>query len=304
MEYKETQESINLTALNEDYMKVYYSRPYQKFINRKIRRLSFSTLIREFTTGYFLKRIKSMMTGGSSYKPRDSVKELRHVDTEERIAVYTVIIGNYDTLKQPYFISSQCDYFVITDHNIKTEGTCWKIKLIDDYRIDNSYSNTKKARYVKTHPEVFFPNYKYSIFLDGNIQIISDLVPLVKQLGKGSFATHLHPSNDCIYQEGKDIIALGKSKPEEVNRQLNTYRQNSFPAHFGLCETNVLVREHNRDDCLAIDSAWWNELNQFTLRDQLSLTYVVWKIEKKFSWIRLLGNNPRKNPRLRYLAHN
>lgn len=303
MIFEESQESKNLMKLNNDYMDVYYSSSYQRYINRKVRKLDIKTIINELKTGYFMNRIKSMFSVETKDNVDNCKEELRVVDSSDRIAIYTVIIGGYDTLKQPLYISSQCDYFVISDQDIDVTNTCWKLININSFNIDKTYSNTKKARYVKTHPDVFFPDYKYSIFIDGNFLVVADLVPLVMRLGSGSFAAHLHPKNNCIYQEGKDIIALGKSSELDVKKQLVAYKNEGFPKHFGLCETNILVREHNEFHCKNIDAAWWNEMQKYTLRDQLSLTYVVWKYEKEFEWIRCLGNNPRKNPRLRYLSH-
>lgn len=303
MKYVETQQSKNLKKLNQDYLDIYYSKAYQKSINRRVRKLTPVIIINEFKTGYFIKRLKSMFLGELTGNKLESDNPKRSIDVEERIAVYTVIIGGYDTLKQPMFVSEQCDYYVVTDQEIKTDGTCWKRIDLNSYQVGDDFSNTKKARYVKTHPEVFFSDYKYSIFLDGNFLIVSDVVPLVEMLGSGSFATHLHPINDCIYQEAKDIVALGKASEKEVEQQLAQYKQEGFPMHFGLCETNVLVREHLNPECIAIDQAWWDQMEKYTLRDQLSLTYVVWKTYKSFDWIKLLGANPRKNPILRYLSH-
>lgn len=307
MEYRETLESKNLVKLNQDYLDVYYSRAYQKYINRNVRKLSPSIVLNEFKTGYYMKRIKSIVTGGQRQSTTSSAteerKNLRTVDTSERIAVYTVIIGDYDTLKQPLYVSPQCDYFVLSDHEINTEGTDWRCMNVNSYFEGVNYSNTKKARFVKTHPHLFFKEYKYSIFLDGNFLIVGDLVPLVEMLADNVFATHLHPSNDCIYQEAKDIIALGKYSASEVNEQIEVYKKEGFPEHYGLFETNVLVREHLSPECKDINESWWHEMEQYTLRDQLSFTYVLWKTKYGIDSISLLGNNPRKNPRLRYMLH-
>lgn len=299
--YIESEESKNMMKLNEDYLSVYYSSAYQKYINRNVRKLSLGKLWDEFRTGYFIKRINSMFNPKPLVKERVS-QELCDIE-DKKVAVYTVIIGKYDNLHNPMYNSPQCDYYLVTDNDIDTSGTYWNKVDINKYDIPVEWSNTKKARYCKTHPELFFKEYEYSIFLDGNFLIVADLIPMVEKLGNSVFATHLHPGNDCVYQEGKDIIALGKSKSSDVNKQVNSYKSQGFPKHYGLFETNVLVRKHNDSICLALDHSWWNEMEKYTLRDQLSLTYVLWKENLGFNFVKILGSNPRMNPRLRYLSH-
>lgn len=299
--YKETEQSKNLMKLNEDYLKVFYSSAYQKYVNRNVRKLNFKQIWSELYTGYFFKRIKSMFFP-IPLAEDSQCGELLDIGNK-KVAIYTVIIGGYDNVLNPMYKSQQCDYFLLSDTDIDTEGTYWNKIDVNQYNIPHNWSNTKKARFCKTHPELFFRDYEYSIFIDGNFLVIADMVPMVEKLGNAFFATHLHPGNDCIYQEGKDIIALGKSSANEVKKQLNNYKNEGFPEHYGLFETNVLVRKHNDERCICIDHSWWNEMDKYTLRDQLSLTYVLWKENMGFDSVKVLGRNPRMNPRLRYLTH-
>lgn len=300
--YIESNESKNLMKLNEDYLRVYYSPAYQKYINKNVRKLSIKQIWNEFYTGYFIKRISSMFRTKNFVSEGDSHSDICDIGNK-KVAVYTVIIGGYDHLHNPMYKSPQCDYYLLTDNDIDTEHTYWNRIDIRNFDIPEDWSNTKKARYCKTHPEIFFKEYEYSIFLDGNFCIIADMVPMVEKLSSSFFATHLHPGNDCIYQEAKDIVALGKSEYGEVKKQISDYRMEGFPEHYGLFETNVLVRKHNDLECIHMNHYWWNEMEKYTLRDQLSLTYVLWKYGWGFDSVAILGENPRMNTRLRYLAH-
>lgn len=302
MKYNESKQSKNLMKLNNDYIELFNKTNSCFWKKRNLKKLNYRIIINKIIYGYYFKDKLNNRNKLKTFKTNPIIEEKREVDTNDRIAIYTVIIGDYDSLKEPLYISDQCDYYVITD-KMRSKKTCWK--TIDINKFDNlkSFSNTKKARYAKTHPEIFFKDYKYTIFVDGNIQIISDLIPLIEKMGHHVFATHLHPLNNCIYEEGRDIITFRKATKYEVNRQLNYYKKMGFPKRFGLFETNVLVREHNNDECKNIDRQWWSEMEKFSLRDQLSLTYVLWNNKYKFSWIGILGNNPRTNPRIRYLPH-
>ena len=42
-------------------------------------------------------------------------------------------------------------------------------------------------------------------------------------------------------------------------------------------ETNVLLRKHNTAECINLMNHWWEWIEKNSKRDQLSLTYVLWK---------------------------
>lgn len=295
--------SKNLMKLNQDYLQLYYSSSYQKHLNKKIRKLSIKDMLFQIYTGYFYHRIKSMFfLDNKKYYPTCSNNGKVNLENQ-RIAVYTVIIGDYDDLKEPLFYSENCDYYVITDKLNIDEESIWKKIMIADYINVEEFSNTEIARYVKTHPHIFFKEYSYSLFIDGNFLIVADIMPLFSGFSSKFLGLHIHPSNECIYKEGNDVIALRKSNLTDVKTQLNYYRKQGFPKNYGLFETNIMIRKHNDKECIKIMEEWWNQMKQYTKRDQLSLTYVLWKLGYSFNDIYILGNNPRLNPRFRYLSH-
>jgi len=49
--------------------------------------------------------------------------------TGKRIAVYTAIYGNYDTIPEPLYADPMCDYYIFTDKDIP-EGSIWKKEML------------------------------------------------------------------------------------------------------------------------------------------------------------------------------
>ena len=47
----------------------------------------------------------------------------------------------------------------------------------------------------------------------------------------------------------------------------------------------MLIRNHNEQDCIDLMEAWSNELDNGSLRDQLSFNYVMWKQNKMINII-------------------
>ena len=213
-----------------------------------------------------------------------------------KIAIYTVSTGKYDDIKEPIYVDdNNIDYFVFTEQEIKSTSVWNKLNIPTNIK---EFPSLDQARYLKTHPHLFFKDYDYSIFIDGNIRITCDIKPLIYTMidQKRNIAIHKHQVRNCIYQEAKAIYAAGKANKKILNNQMKKYRKDGFPDKFGLFETNVLIRKHNDKECIKIMDDWWSEMCQWTKRDQLSFTYSLWKNKKNCNYIMSLGNNSRRNP--------
>ena len=78
---------------------------------------------------------------------------------QSRLAVYTVLFGDYDTVKPVKYKSPKCDYYIITDQPVD-DGLGWtKIEREIPVELRNA-SNAIKNRYFKMHPDVLFPDYE------------------------------------------------------------------------------------------------------------------------------------------------
>ena len=90
------------------------------------------------------------------------------------------------------------------------------------------------------------------------------------------FAISRHPHRDCSYEEAQMCLEMRRDNPEIINEQCRFMRDDGFPEHFGLFETNVMYRR-NTPDNRKVAAVWWEMLHRFSRRDQLSLMYSVWK---------------------------
>jgi hypothetical protein len=106
-----------------------------------------------------------------------------------------------------------------------------------------------------------------------------------KYLSKYDMAVPKHFARDCVYDEAKECVILGKTKYDETQKQMDKYKNEGFPKNFGLGENNILFRKHNSENIIKLMNDWWEELNTQTKRDQLSLAYVLWKNGEKFCFM-------------------
>lgn len=111
----------------------------------------------------------------------------------------------------------------------------------------------------------------------------------------------VHDKRDCIYDEGPACIELKKDCPRIINRQLERYRKEGFPAHYGLLSGGILYRKHNSPALRAVDEMWWNEVRKGSKRDQLSFNYVCYCLEFQYDSCPL---NYFHNPYFAYRTHN
>lgn len=191
----------------------------------------------------------------------------------EKLVVYTAITGSYDNLKDPAFVDKDITYVCFTDnHEIKSN--VWNVEYI---------SNTKDsdvlfARYIKSQPHIFFPEFETSVWIDGSFHIIADIREYINKYQKESVMLCFpHYERECIYDEACACIFLKKERIENIMRQINMYYGENYPFNNGLYATGCLVRRHNDDFCKIVMNEWMKQIEKYSLRDQISLPYVFWK---------------------------
>lgn len=197
--------------------------------------------------------------------------------SKNKLVVYTCITGGYDTLREVKYLSPNVDYICFTD-NAALKSKTWKILPLPADLLSEK-SVIKRQRFIKILPHKYLSEYDSSLWVDSNIEIIGDLYDFFKKydLNKKILYVNKHPSRDCIYREQLAVIRLKKDTFENTSEQINRYRDEGFPEHYGLAETNILLRKHNDKRCVSLMEAWANEIRQGSHRDQLSFNYCVWK---------------------------
>lgn len=190
--------------------------------------------------------------------------------------VYTCITGNYDELTQPHFINPNCDYVCFTDNKrlLKKKNLHpWVIKPLGFNKLDN----VRNARWHKTNPHVLFPEYESSIWIDANINILSvGLFDILSRMNK-PIITVKHFARNCIYEECNECEYLEKDDKNIIIKARELLIYSGMPRNYGLAETNIVFRKHNEPLIIKIDNEWWQIIRDFSRRDQLSFTFVLWK---------------------------
>jgi hypothetical protein len=202
-------------------------------------------------------------------------------DKKYRLLVYTALFDDYDYLIDPREKFEGCDFICFTDQK-QLKSDFWEIRLIDKCDLPPNMMNRK----YKILPHLFIPSYERSLYIDPNIAILKNPKDLSdKYLNHLDFAVPKHFLRNCVYDEAKECIILIKDKKNNIKKQIQRYKKANFPAQFGLSENNILLRNHLEKSVLTLMDCWWLELKKETMRDQLSLPYVMWKENRVYNFM-------------------
>ena len=195
----------------------------------------------------------------------------------KKFVVYTAMVGEYDNIHQPSYIDDSFDYILFSDCAEETQIGVWSVRRINYF----NPNRIKVARWAKTHACQLLPEYEMSVWVDASVDlqdsyVFNKAISLYKQ--GVNIATMTHSKRDCIYDE---MFAVFKSGYEEIDVLAKWHKKlerELYPRHNGLSETGLVYRAHN-DIVLSFESEWWNCIERYSRRDQLSFNYVAWRLK-------------------------
>ena len=219
-----------------------------------------------------------------------------------KCAVYTVITGGYDTLRDPEYINPDWDYYCFTDSPEEYESAIWKIKKLNKI-IEMDTSRTQ--RYAKTHPFVLLPEYDYTVYVDGKMSISENLDEYINTFSRGcSMLCFPHPTRQYIEEELEALKSVRIKNPKlcsKMDEQVRVYKNSGYNNSVSLVETACLIRSNHDEALIEVMEDWWKEIQIRSDRDQLSLGYVCWKHDYQFD---ISALNIYNNKYLKHHPHN
>ncbi|MCK4539875.1 DUF616 domain-containing protein [Candidatus Parcubacteria bacterium] len=243
----------------------------------------------------------------------------------KKIIIYTAIFGGKDNLIEPKVVPENCDFICFTDLNINSKT--WKVVKVEP-SVKGDF--VRSARKYKILAHRYLSEYKYSIWVDGNLLIRGDVVELInKYLKDANIAVFDHANYKsnlgynklqnflnifrrkyelvryCAYEEAKKLIEMNKNgiykdDSNVIKSQMDRYRVEKYPKNNSVIQSSVLVRRHNSSDVIKTMEDWWKEIKEYSRRDQLSFNYVAWKNKLNFVYMK---GDPRKNRYVFRLPH-
>jgi len=219
----------------------------------------------------------------------------------KRFVIYSAMVGAYDEIKQPLLIDERFDYVLFSNDIQSASVGVWQVRKIEYTNPDN----TRICRYVKTHPGMLLPGYDFSVWMDSNVQICTDYIyrrtVFLYESGIMVSST-FHIWKDCIYAEAFQLMYMGVEHEEMVINWCHRLRREGYPQHNGLCETSIVYRVSNTQT-KELDTFWWNCIDGFSRRDQLSFNYSLWKYNIPVHYLMGIGKSVRNMDDFSIIKH-
>lgn len=189
--------------------------------------------------------------------------------------IFLPLIGDYDYLHEPKVITPGWDYICFTDnHNLKSKH--WEIRVIEN---KNNLDNVKLAKSITTLYHNFVEDYDLSISTGAQMQPTCNLDDFIYKFlpDDKDMSMANHPNRICIYREANKCISKRKDNPSIIKQQMDFYKKEGYPKDNGLIATGIMIRKHNRSYVEKHCELWWDQINKWSSRTQLSFNYILWK---------------------------
>ncbi|HJU23745.1 MAG TPA: glycosyltransferase domain-containing protein, partial [Casimicrobiaceae bacterium] len=199
-----------------------------------------------------------------------------------RKVVYTCVTAGYSVV--PVHPQRGWDYVCFSEERIDVAG--WRMQPIpaDAFVVEHDLrpdDKAKTSKCIKLLPHRFLPGYDVSIWIDATLAFRRnvDLDALLDRfLASGRpFQVRAHPYRRCTYDEALQVHRNAKDTAANVLRLVEYLKQNRFPRNLGLTENNFLLRLHHDARVIRFSERWWQLVQEFSRRDQLTFMFAAWR---------------------------
>ncbi|XP_030481391.2 probable hexosyltransferase MUCI70 isoform X1 [Cannabis sativa] len=225
-----------------------------------------------------------------------------------KIVVSSCIFGNSDFLRRPtskqisgyskdnvcfvMFVDEQTLSKLSMEGNVPDDGGkigLWRLVVVRNLPYKDM-RRTGKVPKLLSHR--LFPSARYSIWLDSKMRLHIDPMLILERFlwrTKSEYAISNHYDRHCVWEEVLQNKRLNKYNHTAIDEQFNFYQSDGLtkfdpsdpnkllPSY--VPEGSFIVRAHtpmsNLFSCL-----WFNEVDRFTSRDQLSFAYTYLKLKR------------------------
>jgi hypothetical protein len=211
------------------------------------------------------------------------------------VALVTAIYGDYDYL-QPLPDSHGFSRAICVTDNPELTAPGWEMV----YKPSGA-PPILAGKYPKMKPFDFVTE-DIAVWLDGSF-IVHDRGWrdfCVESLGDSDVVAWAHPeARDCLYQEAEYCQDWEKYREYDIRKQTAHYRADGMPEGFGLWACGGLVWR-NTQAAKKFGSLWLVHQSRWSVQDQISFPYLVWKQNIKLS---TFPAHQFLNPYLTYVGH-
>lgn len=165
----------------------------------------------------------------------------------------------------------------------------WRIVVVRNLPYEDMRKTGKVPKFLSHR---LFPYSRYSIWLDSKMRLQTDPMLILEYFlwrRRAEYAISNHYTRHCVLEEVLQNKRLNKYNHTEIDKQFAFYQSDGLtkfdpsdpdsPLPSFVPEGSFIIRAHtplsNLFSCL-----WFNEVDHFTSRDQLSFAYTFLKLKR------------------------
>ncbi|XAR59156.1 hypothetical protein NMG60_11014825 [Bertholletia excelsa] len=233
--------------------------------------------------------------------------DLLDMEQCQEVVVASAIFGAYDVIHQPknisefakknacffMFVDEETELFLRNSSELDSSKKIglWRIVVVHNLPYTDPRRNGKVPKLLLHR---LFPNARYSLWIDGKLELVVDPYQILERFlwrKNASFAISRHYKRFDVFVEAEANKAAGKYENASIDFQIDFYKREGLtpyseaklPITSDVPEGCVIIKEHipisNLFTCL-----WFNEVDRFTSRDQISFSTVRDKVRSKTNW--------------------
>lgn len=195
--------------------------------------------------------------------------------------VYSCTFADYDYTFGPLARTPNASFLRFGDTS-PNRWRIWNHLAVPDEKM--KISQTLTNRWFKLFPHDVLTPCDVAIYVDGNILVRADLTPLIEEFyaSGADIALFPHPSGRTVAEEID--FAFGSRIPLKdqpiAKTQRDRYNQLDI-LDTPITENTILFYRMDSPKVAQIGELWWDELQSYTKRDQISLPYVIHSVRPK-----------------------
>lgn len=191
-----------------------------------------------------------------------------------RICVYTVMMGDYESLnEQPISYETDIPFICFTDNPTLISST-WEIRTVTPIFPGDPI---RSQRYLKTMAHRVIPDYDISIYIDNTVLLKRTPGEILKCIDLSSgICIPLHSFRNSVGDEYLEVFKLRLDDPIRIAEQL-AHARDAFPEILDEKPfwAGIIIRSHHNESVVRAMELWSLLICRYTRRDQLSLNLAL-----------------------------